>query len=395
MRSRIFTQTCFRQASRSATRLAAAALLVTLPLAGQYGDARRGGELFERRNCTLCHPIHGVGGTTAPDLGRRSARDFSPAIMSATMWNHGPAMWRAMTARSLEVPPLGPTEIADLYAYFYSIRYFDRPGDAGRGKVVFASKKCSTCHAISAAEGARKGPPVSQWPAIADRIRWTEHMWNHAGAMMAEMEKSGIRWPTFTLQEMVDLLVYVRNLPDRPAAPPSLIFEDPAAGEKLFAERGCVRCHTVGAPEPGKIDLVGVAREARTFTELGAAMWNHLPQMRRRAKETRLEFPSFRQDEMSQLIAFLFAKRYFEEQGDRRAGRRIFAAKRCATCHDQPGSAAPDLRDMQGQFSAPQMASAVWQHGPKMLAEMDKRKIPWPVFTGRQISHLIAFLNHR
>ena len=49
----------------------------------------------------------------------------------------------------------------------------------------------------------------------------------------------------------------------------------------------------------------------------------------------------------------------------------------------------------RGQFSAHQMASALWQHGPQMLAEMEKRAIRWPEFTGRQMADLIAALNSR
>lgn len=393
MPSRIFTPTCFRQVFAWACSVAAG-LGLSLPLAAQYGDARRGSELFQRRNCTLCHSIHGVGGTIAPDLSRRSTRDFTPAIMAATMWNHGPAMWRAMAARKIEVPPLGTTEIADLYAYFYSIRYFDRPGDAARGKEMFTAKRCSRCHALTPAEGRRRGPPVSEWPAIADRIRWTQHMWNHAPTMMQEMEKSGVVWPAFTLQEMIDLLVYVRNLPDRPVAVPSLIFDNPAEGEKLFEQRGCARCHTVGTVEPGRVDLIGAARAARTFTEMGAAMWNHAPQMRRRAAQAKVEFPVLRENEMSHLIAFLFARRYFEEKGDPRRGARVFASRRCGLCHDQAGSPAPSLKKKKGQFSAPQMASAVWQHGPKMHGLMEKQAIRWPTFAGAEMADLIAFLNH-
>ena len=395
MSSRVFTPIYSPAVCVPAGRALVFLALWTLPLAGQYGDARRGAELIERRNCTLCHSIRGAGGAIAPDLSRRSTQEFTPATMVAAMWNHGPAMWRAMAAKNLEVPSLGTTDMADLWAYFYSIRYFDKAGDAGRGKTLFTAKRCSACHALTPAAGPGPGPPVSQWPALADRIRWTEHMWNHAGPMQAEMEKRGIPWPTFTLQEMVDLLVYLRNLPARPDALPTLVFGDPEAGEKLYGERGCIRCHTTGAAEPDKIDLIGAARESRTFTELGVRMWNHLPQMRRRAAQTQMDFPAFSGNEMSHLIAFLFAKRYFEEKGQPGRGGRVFDSRKCGACHDQPGSTAPSLKSKEGRFSAPQMASAVWQHGPKMLQEMEKSKTRWPNFTGHEMADLIAFLNKR
>ncbi|MBI3209323.1 MAG: c-type cytochrome [Candidatus Solibacter usitatus] len=392
---RVFTPASFFSVCGWAGRVVVCLAVAGFPMAGQYGDARRGVEILSQRNCTQCHSLRGAGGTTAPDLARRSSKEFTPATMSATMWNHGPVMWRAMESKGLEVPPLGVTEIADLYAHFYSIRYFDHAGDAGRGKSLFTSKKCGTCHALTSQGEQRRGPPVSQWPAIADRIRWTAHLWNHSAAMMAEMEKSGIRWPTFTVQEMIDLLVWVRNMPGKPDASPALVFDDPAAGEKLFTQRGCDRCHTMGVTEAGKIDLVGLTRDARTFTELGARMWNHLPQMRSRAAASKMDFPVLSENEMSQLIAFLFAKRYFEEKGQPARGGRLFASRKCGACHDQSGVAGPSLKSKAGQFSAPQMASAVWQHGPKMLSQMEKQGVHWPTFTGPEMADLIAFLNHR
>ena len=41
---------------------------------------------------------------------------------------------------------------ADLFAYFYSARFFEKPGDAARGKRAFAVRGCSNCHGLT--EGA-------------------------------------------------------------------------------------------------------------------------------------------------------------------------------------------------------------------------------------------------
>ncbi len=41
------------------------------------------------------------------------------------------------------------------------------------------------------------------------------------------------------------------------------------------------------------------------------------------------------------------------------------------------------------------MAAALWQHGPRMQGDMEKRGIPWPVFSGAEMADLIAFLNAR
>ena len=47
------------------------------------------------------------------------------------------------------------------------------------------------------------------------------------------------------------------------------------------------------------------------------------------------------------------------------------------------------------EFSATQMASALWRHGAKMQAEMEKKGIRWPAFAGRDMADLVAFLQSR
>ena len=364
--------------------------LGALPLAAQYGDARRGAELFQQRRCTGCHAINGVGGATAPDLARSITRDLTPAGLAALMWNHGPAMWRAMTAQNVEIPALGPAEVADLFAYFYSERYLDPAGDAARGKRVFTDRRCASCHALSATETGKIGPPVTRWPSTTDPIQWAQQMWNHAGTMLSEMEKAHIPWPELTVQEMADLIVFVNNLPGRPASPPELTFGIPANGEKLFAQQGCTKCHTLGERQPGRIDLLRATDIPHSMTGFAVAMWNHGPQMRRRAASAKSELVSFRSTDMNDLVSYLWSRRYFETAGHSGRGRRVFQAKRCGVCHEQAGSGAPPLK---GEFSAPVMASALWRHGPTMLTLMEKRGIRWPVFDAREMADLIAYLN--
>ena len=41
------------------------------------------------------------------------------------------------------------------------------------------------------------------------------------------------------------------------------------------------------------------------------------------------------------------------------------------------------------------MISVLWQHGPAMLQEMQKKNVPWPRFTPSELSDLTAYLNAR
>ncbi|HYM12577.1 MAG TPA: c-type cytochrome [Bryobacterales bacterium] len=354
------------------------------------GDAGRGAQLFEREHCVACHSIHGVGGKVGPDLGRRGPGDYTPAVLAGAMWNHAPVMWKAMAARGLSIPQLDAGDVADLFAYFYSLRYFAPPGDAARGKDVFISSGCARCHASQGGVG----PPVSSWKATTDPVLWAQQMWNHVTGMTEQAEKAGVRWPRLTVQQMVDLTVYVQNLPSARLTAPTLRVENPAAGEKLFASKNCARCHTLGGTAaPGKIDLLPRTARFRSLVEFAGAMWNHGPQMRRRAAQAGVALPVFQDEEMSDLLAYLFESRIFAEQGSVRRGAAVYKKLRCAACHEggQPGI--PPLSQFRGKFSPFFMTSAVWRHGPQMQAELEGRGMAWPVFTGAEMSDLIAYLN--
>jgi mono/diheme cytochrome c family protein len=351
-----------------------AAAAATLP-----GDAKEGSQLFVSQKCVTCHSVGGEGGSMAPDLARKPEGRYTPALMASALWNHAPEMWSAMEAAKIAKPQLTPQQAADLFAYFYTARYFEQPGDAGRGKRAFEAKGCIGCHGESSSQAAG-APPISQWESVADPIELARAMWNHAPKMLAAISGK-MTWPTLSAQEMTDIVVYVQNLPavkkarrERRFAPASA-----ATGEILFREKGCAGCHT-GA------NSLGGRLEGQTLAGLAAAMWNHAPQMRDRAQEL---WP----EEMTRLVGYLWSIQYFDSAGDPSRGARVVEEKRCTTCHGVAGTMAPNFATLAGKLDAAAFVSATWQHGPEMLSEMKQKGVAWPRFAGDQLSHLLAYIN--
>jgi cytochrome c len=99
--------------------------------------------------------------------------------------------------------------------------------------------------------------------------------------------------------------------------------------------------------------------------------------------------------EMRELLSYVWAAPFFQSSGDPGRGKRVFATKRCTTCHDDASSGAPALSRGTHATSGITMVSALWHHGPTMLALMMQKKIPWPRFDAREMSDLIAYLNTR
>ena len=194
--------------------IAVAALAASSALAGIIpGDAKRGEQLFVSEQCIQCHSFKGAGGALAPDLARRVDRSFTPSVMASLMWNHAPDMWAAMKKQGIVKGTLSPEAASDLFAYFMSAHYFEKPGDAGRGKQVFAAKHCGDCHGITASN-ASGAPPVAKWESLADSIVLAQQMWNHGGRMREAFAQRKLSWMALTAQELTDILVYLQNLPE-------------------------------------------------------------------------------------------------------------------------------------------------------------------------------------
>jgi len=354
------------------------------------GSAARGAQLFKEKDCVRCHAFEGRGGNGAPDLAQRSERVYTPALLASVMWNHSPLMW-ATIGGNISRLPLSSSETADLFAYFYSALYFNVPGDAARGKIVFEEKNCAGCHTERNGQ-TPKGPPISQWAQVKDPITWAERMWNHSGTMSKAMEKSGLSWPQMSAQNMTDLLIYIRNLPAARSQTATFQPGEPELGQAVF-EKNCESCHTFGAKAGRKIDLLD-RPGPRSLIDYVAAMWNHAPIMSRRAGAN---FPVLAPGDMKNLVGFLFSERYFLEKGDAARGLQIYRQKNCWLCHEERRAVthAPDLSQAAEEFSPVTIAAAVWRHGPTMIQEMKKEHLNWPEFHGSEMSNLIAYLNSR
>lgn len=361
--------------------MAAGVLVASCALAANEitGDTRRGEQLFQTQHCVECHRLNGQGGVMAPDLGRRIDRDFTPAVMASLMWNHAPQMWAMMRRQKLEPPALSPEAAADLFAYFVSARYFEKPGDAARGKRAFTARHCAECHGMTGSRAA-DAPPVARWESLADPVALAQQMWNHSARMSQEFAKRKLRYPELSAQELTDILVYLKTQPEAQHLAAEFLFGSSDSGAALFQSKGCAACHV------GRLALEDRLRN-QTLTEIAVAMWNHRPAMGAR--------PPLSQEEMRQILGYIWARQYFRGSGSAGRGGRVFAGKGCAACHDDPSSGAPALAHAAEPYSEITIVAVLWQHGPRMLERMAQKNLAWPRFTAAEMADVVAYLNSR
>ncbi len=170
---------------------------------------------------------------------------------------------------------------------------------------------------------------------------------------------------------------------------------DPARGQTLFVAKGCVHCHAVRGvggrvgPDLGRTAVKG------SFYEIASAMWNHSAAMDQKMEEFRVARPVFEKDELSDLLAFLYFLNYFDESGDPRVGKVLFAQKHCIQCHTlgrEGGSTGPRLDTLPRGTPPLRIAQDLWNHGPVMVPAIRRMGLDVPRFEGSEIIDLFAYL---
>lgn len=360
------------------------------------GDPHAGAHAFREKGCGHCHAVNGVGAKLAPDLGfQRSGRATLNELVTE-MWNHAPKMWRQMEAKKLAYPRFGTREMADLFAYLYTARYADEPGNVTRGMLLFSQKGCVRCHAIDG-EGGKLGPDLKELGPVVTPIFWAQAMWNHAPAMQTYMRQLEMGWPHFKGEEMNDLLAYIRLRRAGPHREFDVLPADPRRGWALFRKKACIACHAVrGEGGTGAPDLGAGRPLPPTLTQVAAMMWNHSPEMWAAMQAKGIERPSFEGQEMADLIAFLYSVRYFELAGSPLVGQELFTERACGRCHGvegQGGEFGPRLRGQRRLLTSVTLAEALWAHGPRMYKRAQELGLGWPILKESDLGHLLAFLN--
>lgn len=357
------------------------------------GDASAGLRLFVERGCKDCHSIWGNGGTLGPDFALVGA-GRSLQQLAGLFWNHTPRMIETVRQRGVEWPRLTEADLADIISYIYYVKLFDEPGDADLGERWFREKRCLQCHAVGSTGGA-VGPALDGYARYIAPIVLAEGMWNHGPAMQAQQSALGIDMPVFVGRELADIQAFIRrasNLRER-----DLVFlepPDPNNGQRLFAAKGCIRCHGASGSGTRFGPNLRAATQRLQVSEIAGQLWNHSFQMAAAMRARGITFPQFQGTEMADVIAFLYYLRFHETGGDVRGGELVYMRKGCSNCHATAGRAAigPDLGRSETVLTLLGLATAMWNHAPGMYDVMQVEEVEWPRFEGDEMRDLSVYL---
>jgi mono/diheme cytochrome c family protein len=227
----------------------------------QPPNPANGERLFTAKGCVRCHGAAGRGTTYGPDLRTATLR-LRVSEIAGVLWDHSFQMSAAMEARGFSFPQFQGTEMADVIAFLYYLRFNEVGGNARDGAVVFGRKGCTNCHDLAGRPAT--GPDLTRSKAVATPLSLATAMWNHAPAMFDVAQSRQVEWPRFERDEMRDLSAFLRTLhaaatapavpQPRPAAGlPPVDFALARQGRTLAEQSGCAGCHPLGASTAGKL----------------------------------------------------------------------------------------------------------------------------------------------
>ena len=173
------------------------------------GNAERGQQVFETKQCARCHRPGEARGVGPPlETLRRPQGAYE---LTGRLWNHAPAMMTVLTAEGLKWPDMSATEMGDLMAYLGADPARDPAPDARVGQRLLVSKNCQKCHSYRR-EGARvAGDLAERRDDYAPPARWAATTWTHAPRIAAKALERGILYPRFDGDEMTHLIAFLRS----------------------------------------------------------------------------------------------------------------------------------------------------------------------------------------
>ncbi len=265
-------------------------------------------------------------------------------------------------------------------------------GNPEKGAALFFGEKhCSTCHSVNGT-GGRLAPDLAGIHPGKPAMGWlTTVLWNHAPGMWRQMRRSYA--PSLSQEDMAHILAFLYQAGS--SDPPG----DPKAGERVFTEKGCVRCHSAGSGGATRApDLSRVASSGDPVVWMHA-MWNHAQAMVGPITKELGTWPQFNGQQMSDLIAYVTAgappPKPTASRGTAAHGWKVFQAK-CIQCHavrGNGGKTGPELGpDTDLPFNSTQFAAVLWNHAPAMVEEARGAGIATPTLEGEEIADVLKFL---
>ena len=267
------------------------------------------------------------------------------------------------------------------------------PGNPLEGSQLFTDKGCLRCHAINGVGGVG-GPDLGQGILKRSLLDIAGVMWNHSPGMAHVIEERHATRPVFKAPEMASLLSFLYYIGsfDAPG--------EAAIGERLFREKQCQTCHSLAGKGGKHGPALDNYSQYASPIYLSVGLWNRGKAMAGVMEALKISRPVFEKNDIADLVAYIRSvgggvERIYARPGSPRNGEKLFVQKRCSECHSVTPQGDPTRANLRARLikgSLMNIAGAMWNHGPKMWADMARRGVPISSLTAEEMSDIIGYL---
>ena len=352
--------------------------------------------VFEGKGCIDCHAINGYGGSKtlpgsiAPDFGTNYffGNDYD---LISRMWNHSPDMFKEMKKENIEKQQFNATDFSNLRYFLYYLRFLGSSGNVSQGQKLFVKMECSKCHSVGK-ENTKK-INLNKIGTYATPLYLAQVMWNHASKMQKVQKESGIKVPLFKDNEFADLSAYIAEVSSYGSRKKIYMSPgNPLKGKELFKSKKCYYCHEQNhiGPDLSKFNF------NKSVTEIAGMMWNHAANMQSAMRQNNISWPSFKGDEMANLISYLYFKDRNNLKGSIEEGKQLIRQKDCIDCHRSGNSYnASDISKIGPFQSKDEFFSRLWNHLPAMEKNLYTEGKSFPKLLPQDIKSLYLYFNRK
>ncbi len=344
--------------------------------------------VFENYGCINCHSINDFGGKTAPDFNSKNFLSGEYDLISE-MWNHSPKMLKMIGQMDINQKKMSAKDFAKLRYFIYFLGYISNNGSVSKGQELFIQMKCAGCHSIGKSNPDKIN--LDKTGYYASPIYLAQVMWNHAAQMHKKQKNANIDMPLFKDDEFADLAAYLEAESMLGKRNKNFMYPgNPAKGEKLFESKNCSYCHSQNkiGPSLSKIDL------HKNVNVIAGMLWNHSNVMESTMSKNKISWPLFKNDEMGNLLAYLYFYNNKKVEGSIESGQKLLSTKGCLNCHYNGNSYNTiTVSDIKPFDNIDEFFSKLWNHMPLIEKDFYTKGKEIPKLLPEDVKSLYLYFN--
>ncbi len=170
-----------------------------------------------------------------------------------------------------------------------------------------------------------------------------------------------------------------------------LASSNPLQGKLTLTRKGCITCHSIWGVGGRMGPDLATSGADQSFQQMASMFWNHTPRMVQSLKQKGTDWPVLSEKEMADIIGFIYYLKLLDRPGDPVLGKVLFHEKKCEVCHALRQQPLP-LGQFGAYVSPVSLAQAMWNAGRAMRQAQQGAGIAMPLFQGRDMADLQAFI---